>query len=54
VIEWILTHVDSKAQKPETWQRHQNEVRPHSSLGQQTRAVFSKSCGIAAKPAAIF
>jgi putative transposase len=28
----------------ETWRRHYNEVRPHSSLAYRTPAAFKASC----------
>jgi len=46
-MEWFRNRI-------ETWRRHYNEVRPHSSLGQQTPAAFRKPCGFAAKTEAIF
>ena len=52
-MEWFRTRNEAKV-VIEEWRRHYNEVRPHSSLGQQTPATFSKSCGVAAKPEANF
>ena len=52
-MEWFRNRNEAKV-VIETWRRHYNEVRPHSSLGQQTPAAFRKSCGIAAKPEANF
>ena len=52
-MEWFRTRNEAKV-VIEAWRRHYNEVRPHSSLGQQTPAAFSKSCGIAAESEASF
>lgn len=52
-MEWFRNRNEAKV-VIETWRRHYNEVRPHSSLGQQTPAAFRRSCGIAAKPEATF
>lgn len=52
-MEWFRTRNEAKV-VIEEWRRHYNEVRPHSSLGQQTPAAFSRSCGVAAKPEANF
>jgi hypothetical protein len=47
-MEWFRNRNEAKV-VIETWRRHYNEVRSHSSLGQQAPAAFRKSCGIAAK-----
>ena len=52
-MEWFRNRNEAKV-VIETWRRHYNEVRPHSSLGQQTPAAFRMSCGFAAKTEAIF
>ena len=52
-MEWFRTRNEAKV-VIEEWRRHYNEVRPHSSLGQQTPAAFNRSCGVAAKPEANF
>ena len=52
-MEWFRNRREAKV-VIETWRRHYNEVRPHSSLGQQTPAAFRRSCGFAAKPEANF
>ena len=52
-MEWFRNRNEAKV-VIETWRRHYNEVRPHSSLGQQTPAAFRQSCGNAAKPEANF
>ena len=52
-MEWFRTRSEAKV-VIEAWRQHYNEVRPHSSLGQQTPAAFKKSCGAAAKTEAIF
>ena len=41
-MEWFRNRHEAKV-VIETWRRHYNEVRPHSSLGQQTPAAFRKS-----------
>jgi len=40
-MEWFRNRVDAKI-VIESWRRHYNEVRPHSSLGKLTRAEFKK------------
>jgi len=52
-MEWFRHRGEAKV-LIESWRHHYNEVRPHSSLGQKTPAAFRKSCGVAAKPEAIF
>lgn len=52
-MEWFRTRAEAKVMI-EIWRQHYNDVRPHSSLGKQTPTAFSRSCGIAAKPEAIF
>ena len=52
-MEWFRNRSEARV-VIEAWRRHYNEVRPHSSLGQQTPAAFSKSCGIAAESEASF
>ena len=52
-MEWFRNRNEAKVVIA-TWRRHYNEVRPHSSLGQQTPAAFRQSCGNAAKPEASF
>ena len=52
-MEWFRTRSEAKV-VTEEWRRHYNEVRPHSSLGQQTPAAFNRFCGVAAKPEANF
>jgi putative transposase len=39
-LEWFRSRAEAKV-VIETWRRHYNEVRPHSSLGYQTPAVFA-------------
>jgi putative transposase len=41
-IEWFRTRPEAMA-VIETWRRHYNDVRPHSSLGQLTPAEFKQS-----------
>lgn len=52
-MEWFRTRVEAKV-VIETWRRHYNEVRPHSSLGNLTPAAFRQTCGTAAQTGAIF
>jgi len=51
-MEWFRTRVEAKA-VIETWRRHYNEVRPHSSLKNLTPLAFRQSCGTAALTEAI-
>src|SRR5690606_19900736 len=39
-LEWFRSRAEAKV-VIETWRRHFNEVRPHSSLGYQTPAAFA-------------
>ncbi len=39
-LEWFRSRAEAKV-VIETWRRHYNEVRPHSSLGYQTPAEFA-------------
>ena len=39
-LEWFRSRAEAKVMI-ETWRRHTNEVRPHSSLGYQTPASFA-------------
>ena len=41
-LEWFRNRIDAKI-VIEDWRRHYNEVRPHSSLGNQTPAEFKRS-----------
>jgi hypothetical protein len=38
-LQWFRNRADAKV-SIEQWRRHYNEVRPHSSLGYLTPAVF--------------
>jgi putative transposase len=40
-IEWFRTRTEAKA-LIETWRRHYNDVRPHSSLGGLTPSEFKR------------
>jgi putative transposase len=40
-MEWFRNRVEAKV-VIEDWRRHYNEVRPHSSLKDQTPAEFSR------------
>ena len=52
-MEWFRNRLEAKV-VIEQWRRHYNEVRPHSSLGNQTPAAFSQSCSSTTKPEAVF
>ena len=47
-LEWFRSRAEAKA-VIESWRRHYNEVRPHSSLGSLTPAAFAR---LEAQPAA--
>lgn len=51
-MEWFRHRVEAKV-VIEQWRRHYNEVRPHSSLGNQTPAAFKKSCLSTTEPEAV-
>ena len=51
-MEWFRHRVEAKV-VIEQWRRHYNEVRPHSSLGNQTPAAFKKSCLSTTQPEAV-
>jgi len=38
----------------EQWRQHYNEIRPHSSLGNQTPAAFKLQCFSTTQPEAVF
>ncbi|MDF2969834.1 MAG: putative transposase, partial [Microvirga sp.] len=40
-LEWFRSRAEAKA-VIESWRRHYNEVRPHSSLGYLTPAAFAR------------
>jgi len=42
-LEWFRNRTDAKI-VIESWRRHYNEVRPHSSLGNLTPAEFKRRC----------
>ena len=52
-MEWFRNRIEAKV-VIEQWRRHYNEIRPHSSLGNQTPAAFKKSCCSTTKPEAVF
>jgi putative transposase len=52
-MEWFRNRIEAKV-VIDQWRRHYNEIRPHSSLGNQTPAAFKKSCCSITKPRAIF
>lgn len=52
-MEWFRSRTEAKV-VIEQWRQHYNEVRPHSSLGNQTPAAFKKQCFSTTNPEAIF
>lgn len=52
-MEWFRNRIEAKV-VIEQWRRHYNEIRPHSSLGNQTPAAFKKSCSSTTQPRAVF
>lgn len=52
-MEWFRTRLEATV-VIEQWRQHYNEVRPHSSLGNQTPAEFRRHCRSTARLAAIF
>ena len=52
-MEWFRNRIEAKV-VIEQWRQHYNEVRPHSSLGNQTPAAFTKMCFSTTKPEAVF
>jgi putative transposase len=52
-MEWFRNRIEAKV-VIEQWRRHYNEIRPHSSLGNQTPAAFKQSCCSTTKPRAVF
>ncbi len=52
-MEWFRNRVEAKV-VIEQWRQHYNDVRPHSSLGNQTPAAFKKKCFSTTKPEAVF
>lgn len=51
-MEWFRHRIEAKV-VIEQWRRHYNEIRPHSSLGNQTPAAFKKTCFLTAQPEAV-
>jgi putative transposase len=43
-LEWFRSRAEARV-VIETWRRHYNEVRPHSSLGYLTLAAFAAKAG---------
>ena len=52
-MEWFRNRTEAKV-VIEQWRQHYNEVRPHSSLGNQTPAAFKKQCFSTTQPEAVF
>ena len=52
-MEWFRNRVDAKI-VIESWRRHYNEVRPHSSLGNLTPAEFKRQLSTTSPERAIF
>jgi len=46
---WFLSEKDAKS-KCESWRKEYNEVRPHSSIGQQTPIESASASGQASLP----
>lgn len=51
-MEWFRNRTEAKV-VIEQWRQHYNEVRPHSSLGNQTPAAFKKQCVLTTQPEAV-
>lgn len=51
-MEWFRHRVEAKV-VIEQWRQHYNEVRPHSSLGNQAPTAFKQSCLSTTKPEAV-
>lgn len=51
-MEWFRNRTEAKV-VIEEWRRHYNEVRPHSSLGNQTPAAFKRKCVSTTQPEAV-
>lgn len=52
-MEWFRNRVDAKI-VIESWRRHYNEVRPHSSLGNLTPAQFKQQLSTTSPNRAVF
>ena len=52
-MEWFRNRTEAKV-VIEQWRQHYNEVRPHSSLGNQTPAAFKQQYFSTTKPEAVF
>lgn len=52
-MEWFRNRVDAKI-VIESWRRHYNEVRPHSSLGNLTPAEFKQQLSTTSPNRAVF
>lgn len=52
-LEWFRNRTEARV-VIEQWRQHYNQIRPHSSLGNQTPAAFKKPCLSTTKPGAIF
>lgn len=51
-MEWFRNRFEAKV-VIEQWRQHYNEVRPHSSLRNQTPAAFKKQCLLPTQPEAV-
>jgi putative transposase len=51
-MEWFRNRTEAKV-VIEQWRQHYNEVRPHSSLGNQTPAAFKRQCVLTTQPEAV-
>lgn len=52
-MEWFRNRLEAKV-VIEQWRQHYNEIRPHSSLGNQTPAAFKQSLCSTTQPEAVF
>ena len=52
-MEWFRNRIEAKA-VIDQWRWHYNQIRPHSSLGNQTPAAFKKLCISTTKPETVF
>lgn len=52
-MEWFRNRVEAKA-VIDQWRWHYNQIRPHSSLGNNTPAAFKTLCVSTTKPEAVF
>lgn len=51
-MEWFRNRIEAKV-VIEQWRQHYNQIRPHSSLGNQTPAAFKLACVLSTQPEAV-